>query len=221
MERQIHAHFGNVRKYGKKKEFFTITSDVVVAHFQTLTFTAMRALSDAENATIQKKLHRIYKSKEGPSTVQHAADAPAMGQTEKLQSSEKMTPSASTSATNVGSEPECCLVDSIKCITAFVDKFPVLKESLTELMESKRQMLVLDQAAAEVEINRKTRTLELDQKAVDIKRTAAEIDIDRKTRMLELYKQELEIKASHEERMSKINGRKRKTPQNDPADIEF
>jgi hypothetical protein len=41
MERAIHAHYDSVRKYGKKKEFFTLTREEVAEYFKSLTAVAM------------------------------------------------------------------------------------------------------------------------------------------------------------------------------------
>ncbi len=58
MEREIHKHFDGVRRYGKKKEFFTLTSDEVIQHFKTLLDKSMAEPSDADAAKIKKRLNR-------------------------------------------------------------------------------------------------------------------------------------------------------------------
>ena len=41
LERELHAHFATLRKYGRKKEFFSLTVDEVVAHFERMAPRAM------------------------------------------------------------------------------------------------------------------------------------------------------------------------------------
>ena len=36
LEQSIHAHFADVRKYGRRKEFFTLTREAAIAYFKTL-----------------------------------------------------------------------------------------------------------------------------------------------------------------------------------------
>lgn len=59
MEREVHAHYANVRQYGKKKEFFTLTRDEVFQYFQTLTKRAMHAPSAEDDARIKKRWKRM------------------------------------------------------------------------------------------------------------------------------------------------------------------
>ena len=56
MEREIHMHYANVRKYGKKKEFFTTEADNVNQYFHSLEEQAMRLPSKKENTGIKKRL---------------------------------------------------------------------------------------------------------------------------------------------------------------------
>ena len=51
-----HMHHANVRKYGKKKEFFTIEADDVNQNFHSLEEQAMRLPSKKENIGIKKRL---------------------------------------------------------------------------------------------------------------------------------------------------------------------
>ena len=46
MERKIHAHFDPIRKYGKKKEFFTLSWEDVSEYFQSLEIEAMTEYID-------------------------------------------------------------------------------------------------------------------------------------------------------------------------------
>ena len=59
MEREVHAHYANVRQYGKKKEFFTLAPDEVFQYFQTLKERAMRAPSAEDDVKIKKRWRRM------------------------------------------------------------------------------------------------------------------------------------------------------------------
>ena len=36
LEKSIHRHFADVRKYGRRKEFFTLTREAAIAYFKPL-----------------------------------------------------------------------------------------------------------------------------------------------------------------------------------------
>ena len=51
LEREIHAHFATARTYGKKKEFFAVSSEEIIALFHTLTARAMAMPPKKRRAT--------------------------------------------------------------------------------------------------------------------------------------------------------------------------
>jgi hypothetical protein len=59
MEREIHTHYKDVRKYGKKKEFFTLEAEDVRKYFQTLKLKAMRLQSREEEIKIRNRARRV------------------------------------------------------------------------------------------------------------------------------------------------------------------
>lgn len=58
-EREVHLHYAHVRKYGKKKEFFTLTPTEIMDHFKTLKARAMEAPSESDQAAIHKRTKRM------------------------------------------------------------------------------------------------------------------------------------------------------------------
>ncbi len=75
LEREIHAHFASVRKYGRKKEFFLLSRSAVIDHFQTLTERAIvlppssnvsQSEQDEDKSTSAKKRkhRRVYMNQE-------------------------------------------------------------------------------------------------------------------------------------------------------------
>ena len=58
MEREIHTHFAEVRKYGKKKEFFTLTRETVAVYFDSL---AVKAMTQPQQDIIKRDVKRARK----------------------------------------------------------------------------------------------------------------------------------------------------------------
>ena len=56
LERQVHGHYSTVRKYGKKKEFFTITAFEVIEHFNLLKEGAMVDPTPEEQEKIDSRI---------------------------------------------------------------------------------------------------------------------------------------------------------------------
>ena len=59
IEREIHAHYAKVRKYGGKKEFFTLEADDAKQYFETLKLKAMSLPSKIEEIRIKNRLKRV------------------------------------------------------------------------------------------------------------------------------------------------------------------
>ena len=55
MEREIHAHYASVRKYGRKKEFFMLGREEVTLYFRSL---AVKAMQDPQGRRLDKKRTR-------------------------------------------------------------------------------------------------------------------------------------------------------------------
>ena len=66
LEREIHAHYAGVRKYGMKKEFFLLDEDDAIAYFHSLAVRAMsmppRAPRGEPPQTKIKRLRKMYLS---------------------------------------------------------------------------------------------------------------------------------------------------------------
>jgi len=58
MEREIHSHFAAVRKYGKKKEFFTLTREAVAIYFDSL---VVKAMAQPRQNTLKRDVKRARK----------------------------------------------------------------------------------------------------------------------------------------------------------------
>ena len=64
LEREIHAHYASVRKYGMKKEFFLVEEADIVAYFHSIAVRAMsmppKAARGEPQQTKLKRLRKMY-----------------------------------------------------------------------------------------------------------------------------------------------------------------
>jgi hypothetical protein len=81
-ERNIHTHYEQVRKYGKKKEFFTLTQREIMDHFQTLRSASMHTPSEQDDAAIKRRL-KLMKSWMGKKIQKRKAAQEYQGQHRK------------------------------------------------------------------------------------------------------------------------------------------
>ena len=169
MEKDIHAHYKDERKYGKRKEFFTVEVDDVKHYFLTLTEKAMKIPSKYEEKAIMKRLRRMIQWRDVYDSYNHKQKSSLDTSNEKKHADTPKTPEISAN----GAIPD-------------ISKEFIEKQRLIELdrqvLEIKQQHIELDRQA-----------LEIKQQHIELDRQAGIVAAENKKRMLDLDREEFEF----------------------------
>jgi hypothetical protein len=158
IEREVHQHFSDVRTYGRKKEFFSLSVDTVSAYFQTLKENAMRDPSISRAEHINKRLKRMKKWQRGAQnpTSQDSGSAKEQKAQENTPSTPQasapdFTPSYSSGESTARAVPvvQGEYVSAInfeeiilKLMSSVNDvDFSLLKEKITFLLDTKQRVI--------------------------------------------------------------------------------
>ena len=170
MEKEIHAHYADVRKYGKRKEFFTLKNSEVLQYIQTLTEKAMRVPSEQEEIAILNRLRRMKRWGKDQENYTSKEESTSKTCNEKETSD---TPNASEK-TSDGSVPN-------------MSKEYIEKQRMIELdrqnIENKQRLIDLDRQAVEIK-----------QKHILLEYQAGIFEAENRKRMIELDRQNIENK---------------------------
>ena len=188
LERKIHKHFAAVRKYGRKKEFFTLTRSEIVKYFPTLPPFELNAPKSVE------KSHRTEKKRKVECSVTSGL---------YVKTPPKMKPkSTELSKEDLDSKSMASEGDIKSSYVANLKELLTLKPELIELFKEDLELLskLREQAEAKHDLDVKEianlkELLVLKPKTIELRRQELELESKARDESIELHRQELELES--------------------------
>lgn len=205
MEREIHGHFAEVRKYGKKKEFFILGTEVLKQYLHSLEERAMKMTPHPRRSKLfeRMKKRQSVASNDGSKKKMKTQDSE-----EKTSSTnESIQESHSTQAANNGfcaQNTQNLRVFNQEC-EKFISIANDYMEAKKKVMEEDHQAFVLanedQKAALKIKLDAEREAVETKQRLLEmeLKAKAEHIALERQASLVaeETKQREVKVKAEH------------------------
>ena len=206
-EREVHYHFATVRKYGRRKEFFTLAPETARKHFQSLKEKAMQALSKEAAARIAKRLKRMKKTLEA--TQEKDRKSKNLADTSKFDRARSIVKDApglqalTAEVVKYQQSVDACTESLVRFKTDYgpsmgeisefmsfvIDKAPAFKESMAIMSEAKERYVELEKLASVSAKENAEREINV-EKLKDLK---TEMELRRRQSLLKMEEEEFKF----------------------------